>query len=33
MELSEFEKYREKNRLEAKKALGRDGMGELPKSM
>ncbi len=33
MELNEFEKYRENNRLEAKKALGRDGLGELPKNM
>ena len=33
MNLHEFEKYRENNRLEVKRALGRDGKGELPRSM
>jgi len=33
LNLSEFEKYRENNRLEAKRAQGRDGAGELPHSM
>ena len=32
-DLSELKTYREGNRLEAKKALGRDGQGELPRSV
>ena len=31
-DLNELKSYREGNRLEAKKALGRDGQGELPRS-
>ncbi len=33
MELGELEALREGNRLEAKRALGRDGKGELPRSV
>ncbi|MBR3327989.1 MAG: putative DNA binding domain-containing protein [Atopobiaceae bacterium] len=33
MDLSELDSYRENNRLEAKKAQGRDGRGELPRSV
>ena len=33
MDLNQFEQYRENNRLEAKRAQGRDGNGELPHSM
>lgn len=33
MDLNEFEQYRENNRLEAKRAQGRDGSGELSRSM
>jgi len=32
-DLNELKTYREGNRLEAKKALGRDGQGELPRSV
>ena len=32
-DLNELKSYREGNRLEAKKALGRDGQGELPRSV
>ena len=32
-DLDELKTYREGNRLEAKKALGRDGQGELPRSV
>lgn len=32
-DLTELESYKEGNRLEVKKALGRDGQGELPRSV
>ena len=32
-DLNELKSYKEGNRLEVKKALGRDGQGELPRSV